>query len=189
MIRDLIIRNRSYRRFDGSHAIDRKTLEQLVDLARLSPSAANRQPLKYFLSYAPETNALIFPALRWAAYLAEWEGPEPDERPTAYILILGDTTISTSFWCDHGIAAQSILLGATDHGLGGCIIGSIDRTVLTAALKLPERYDILLVIALGKPNETVILESVDTRADIRYWRDQTGIHHVPKRQLDDLIVN
>jgi nitroreductase len=183
------MKNRSYRRFDATHKINRKTLEQLVDLARLSPSAANRQPLKYILSYTPTSNAVIFPYLRWAAYLTDWNGPEPSERPTAYIVILGDTTISTSYWCDHGIAAQSMLLGAVDHGLGGCIIGSIDQSALRAALDIPACYDILLVIALGKPSETVVIESAGSEEDIRYWRDQAGIHHVPKRRLEDLIIN
>jgi nitroreductase len=189
MVRDLILRNRSYRRFDATHAITRDVLEQLVDLARLSPSAANRQPLKYLLSYTTDTNGLIFPCLRWAAYLKDWDGPEPAEQPTAYIVILGDTTISSSFWCDHGIAAQSILLGAVRQGLGGCILGSIDRSALRASLELSDHYDILLIIALGKPCETVVIEQAQTGTDIKYWRDQNGTHHVPKRRLDDLIIN
>jgi nitroreductase len=188
MIRDVIIRNRSYRRFYQEVALDRETLRELLDLARLSASGANMQPLKYILSCDPQKNALIFPYLAWAGYLKDWPGPSEGERPSAYIVILGDTDISRSFGCDHGIAAQSILLGAAEKGLGGCIIASVQRQGLREALQIPPRYDILLVLALGKPKETVVIESVGPTGDIKYWRDNESIHHVPKRLLDDIIV-
>lgn len=188
MIADLVIRNRSYRRFYQEVAIEHETLRELVDLARLSASAANLQPLKYILSCDPQKNALIFPYLAWARYLKDWPGPSEGERPSAYIIILGDTEVTQSFDCDHGIAAQSILLGATEHGLGGCIIGSVQRQELHKALEIPSRYEILLVLALGKPRETVVIESVGPAGNIKYWRDSKGIHHVPKRLLDDIIV-
>ena len=188
MIRDLIIRNRSYRRFYQEVAIERETLGELVDLARLSASAANMQPLKYILSCDPQKNALIFPHLAWAGYLKDWSGPGERERPSAYIIILGDTEITQSFGCDHGIAAQSILLGATEKDLGGCIIAAVRRQELQKALEIPPRYEILLVLALGKPKETVVIEMVGTNGDIKYWRDSEGIHHVPKRLLDAIII-
>ena len=189
MLKDLILQNRSYRRFRENVPIERETLRALVDLARLSPSAANLQPLKYVLSCDPETNALIFPHLAWAGYLTEWPGPAEGERPAAYIIILGDTQIMQSFGCDHGIAAQSILLGAAERGLGGCMIGSIQREALRAALNIPERYTILLVLALGQPAETCLVEPVGKEGDIKYWRDAADTHHVPKRSLDDLILD
>jgi nitroreductase len=188
MIRDLTIRNRSYRRFYQEVAIERETLRELVDLARLSASAANMQPLKYILSCDPQKNALISPHLVWASYLKDWPGPSEGERPSAYILILGDTEIIQSFGCDHGIAAQSILLGANERGLGGCIIAAVQREKLRQALEIPSRYEILLVLALGKPKETVVIETVGSNGDIKYWRDSDGIHHVPKRLLDDIII-
>lgn len=169
-------------------SIELETLRELVDLARLSASAANKQPLKYILSCDPEKNALIFPHLAWAGYLKDWPGPSEGERPSAYIIILGDTEISRSFGCDHGIAAQSILLGATEKGLGGCIIGSINRKALRQALGIPSRYEILLVLALGKPKERVVIETVGPDGDIKYWRDEDGVHHVPKRPLDEIII-
>jgi nitroreductase len=188
MLRAVITRNRSYRRFDESAKIDRRMLEELVDLARLSPSAANLQPLKYVLSWEPERNSRVFPHLAWAGYLTDWVGPGEGERPSAYIVILGDTTISGSFGCDHGIAAQSMLLGAVEQGLGGCMIGSIQRHKLREALEIPDQYAILLVLALGKPRETVVLETVGSSGDTKYWRDADGVHHVPKRRLEDLII-
>jgi nitroreductase len=188
MLKDLIAKNRSYRRFHQDEPIDLEMLLSLVDLARLSASGANRQPLKYILSCEPEKNALIFPNLAWAGYLKDWGGPGEGEQPAAYVVILGDTEISKSSGVDHGIAAQSILLGATEKGLGGCIIASIQREKLREALNIDPRYEILLVLALGKPKEKVQIEAVAQDGDIKYWRDSDGVHHVPKRSLDDLIV-
>jgi nitroreductase len=188
MIRDLVMKNRSYRRFFQDTPISLETLYQLVDLARLSPSARNAQPLRYILSCEPGKNALIFKHLGWAGYLKNWSGPVEGERPSGYILILGDTEISPNFGCDHGIAAQSILLGATEIGLGGCLISTVQRPALQEALKIPAKYEILLAIALGKPKETVILEPVGPSGDIQYWRDEVQTHHVPKRALEDLII-
>ncbi|HVO84231.1 MAG TPA: nitroreductase family protein [Syntrophobacteria bacterium] len=188
MIRELVERNRSYRRFYQDVRIALETLRELVDLARLSASGGNRQPLKYFLSVDSNTNEHIFRTLTWAAYLKNWRGPAEGERPAAYIIVLGDTKIAVSAGCDHGIACQSILLGAVERGLGGCIVGSIKRDELRHALNIPEHLEILLAIALGKPKESVVLEPLGPAGDIRYWRDENGVHHVPKRSLDDLVV-
>ncbi|MFC1619674.1 nitroreductase family protein [Candidatus Neomarinimicrobiota bacterium] len=188
MLKDIVLKNRSYRRFHQNSTIPMDTLKELVDLARCSPSSANKQPLKYVLSSDPGKNDLIFPTLSWAGYLPDWPGPADGERPAAYIIILGDKEISKSFSCDHGIAAQSILLGAAESGLGGCIIGSIKRQELQQNLDLPSHYEILLVLALGEPAEQVVLEALDTAGDIRYWRDDQSIHHVPKRSMDEIIL-
>jgi nitroreductase len=189
MIRDLVLKNRSYRRFHENTPVEYKTLKELVDFARHSASAANLQPLKYVLSCDPKRNALIFSHLAWAAYLKDWPGPDEGERPAAYIVILKDKGISKSIDCDHGIAAQSIMLGATEKGLGGCIIGSIRRRSLGKALGLSPNYEILLVLAIGKPRETVEIEPLGPDQDIRYWRDSDDVHHVPKRALEDIIVD
>jgi nitroreductase len=188
MIRELVMKNRSYRRFYQDVMIDMNTLRNLVDLARLTASASNRQPLKYILYNTPEENELVYAHLTWAAYLKDWHGPIEGERPSAYIIILGDTEITQSFGCDHGIAAQTILLGATEMGYGGCMLMNINRKQLRSALDIPQKYEILLVIALGKPKETVVLEIVGADGDTRYWRDSSQVHHVPKRSLDDIIL-
>jgi nitroreductase len=188
MIKELVVKNRTYRRFDKGFVITMDTQKELVNLARLSGSAGNKQPLKYALSCDPNNNMRIFEHLAWAGYLKEWPGPAEGERPSAYIIMLGDKEISPSFDFDNGIAAQTILLGAVEKGLGGCMIASIERTKLRRTLNIPERYEILLVIALGKPVETVILETVKPDGDIKYWRDPEGRHYVPKRSLDDIIL-
>ena len=188
MIEALVRLNRSCRRFYEDQAVSRETLLALVDLARLSASAANLQPLKYALSFEPEQNAAVFATLAWAGYLKDWPGPAPGERPAAYITILGDKNIAANFGCDHGIAAQSMLLGARAQGLAGCMIGSIKQDELRQILDLPERYDILLVLALGVPKEKVVLTEVGPDGDIKYWRDKNGVHHVPKRRLYEIII-
>ncbi len=189
MIRELVVKNRSYRRFDMTVPVSEEMLQDMVDLARLSATGGNKQALKFLLSNTMEMNRKIFPQLSWAAYLKDWPGPAEDERPTAYIVIMGDSRISNTFGCDHGIAAQSILLGAVEKGFGGCMIASINRPKLKKELKIPDYLEILLVIALGMPAEKVILESVGPEGDIRYWRDDQGQHHVPKRSLQEILVS
>jgi nitroreductase len=186
-LKALILKNRSYRRFVESHAIPREILLEMVDAARLSASARNAQPLKYFLSNTRQLNDKIFPTLAWAGYLTDWPGPVSGERPSAYIVQLHDTTLGNSYFCDDGIAAQSILLTATDKGLGGCIIASVKKEALAQILQLSEHLTIIQVIALGKPAEQVVIEEMKN-GDIKYWRDENQIHHVPKRPLDELII-
>ncbi|OGP72839.1 MAG: nitroreductase [Deltaproteobacteria bacterium RBG_13_58_19] len=188
MIEALVKKNRSVRRFHQHEAVSTETLRWLVNLARLSASAANLQPLKYLLANDAPKNAAVFSCLAWAGYLTDWPGPAEGERPAAYLVILGDKEITTNFGCDHGIAAQSILLGAREKGLGGCLLGSIKRDRLRELLNIPEKYDILLVIALGRPKEAVVLEEVPPGGSIKYWRDAQGIHHVPKRRLEEILV-
>lgn len=186
-IKELVLRTRSCRRFDESHHIDIKLLESLADLARLSASAANRQPLKYLLCNNRECSNKIFPCLAWAGYLKDWGGPLPGERPSAYIIILGDRTITESFNADPGIAAQSMMLGATEAGLGGCMLTSVKREVLRKEINIPDHFDILIVLALGKPVEKVVIDEVKD-GDIKYWRDSDQTHHVPKRKLEDVVI-
>ncbi len=187
--RQLVWRSRSYRRFYQDVAVSRETLVELVGLARLCPSAGNLQPLKYYLSWTPERNARIFEHLNWAGYITDWDGPAEGERPAAYILILGDTEITSNFGIDHGIAAQTIMLGAVERGLGGCMMSRFEAAALHRELGIPERYAILLVLALGKPREVVVIETIRSDRDIVYWRDAEGRHHVPKRPLDSLILD
>jgi len=188
MLSDLVRKNRSCRRFYQSHAVERETLEGLVNLARLSASGANLQPLKYVLSCQAPANADIFSCLAWAGYLRDWPGPEEGERPAAYIVMLGDTDISKGFGFDPGIAGQSILLGARERGLAGCMIGAVNKDKLSDLLGIPARFEVLLVLAIGKPKETVEVEPVGSDGSIKYWRDGDDVHHVPKRNLEDIII-
>lgn len=187
-IHQLILHNRSYRRFDATLHVATDTLRGLVELARLSPSARNLQPLKYMLVNTPTQAAAVFRHIAWAGYLSNG-APCENERPTAYIVVAADRTLTqASIATDAGIAAQTILLGATAQGLGGCIIGAVQREPLAKSLKLPDYLEIELVLAIGRPTEHVQIEPLDTDGSIRYYRDAEAVHHVPKRALDDLII-
>lgn len=188
MFRDLVLADRSYRRFVEDEPIAESTLRDLVDLARCTASAGNMQPLKYVLSWTKQRNDLIFPTLAWAGYLKDWPGPSPGERPSGYIIVLGDRRIAERVSYDHGIAAQTILLGAAELGYGGCMIGSVDRDTLRQELAISDEYDILLVLAIGRPAEKVVLEDVGEDGSIKYYRDSEDVHHVPKRRLEDIIL-
>jgi len=188
MLEEIVTRNRSYRRFYQDHEVTIDTLKELVNLARLSATGGNWQPLRFILSCTPEKNAIIFNQLSWASHFKDWAGPIEGERPSAHIIILGDTEIRKNFLCDHGIAAQSILLGATEKGLGGCMHITINRPGLRDVLKIPEKYEILLAISIGKPKEKVVIEPVGPDGNVIYWRDSEGVHHLPKRSLEDIIL-
>lgn len=187
MIRDLILKNRSYRRFIQSEKIESEQLKAWIELARFSASGRNAQPLKYILTNDEETNRSIFECLAWAGYLTDWKGPADGEQPAAYITMLLDKRIADKYFCDDGIAAQSILLGAVEAGYGGCIIASVNRKKLSEILNLPDYFEILHVLALGKPAEKVVIDDV-VDGEIKYWRDDNSVHHVPKRTMDELIV-
>ncbi|MCE5302219.1 MAG: nitroreductase family protein [Planctomycetaceae bacterium] len=187
-VRDLLTRNRSFRRFDENRRLDRSMLVELVELSRLCPSGGNRQPLRFMIASRPEETACVFPCLRWAALLKDWGGPTPGQRPAAYVLILRDPRVGGTVELDAGIVAQSLLLGAVERGLGGCLVGSIDRDQLRTAMRVPGELEIVLVVALGHPAETVVLEEAKGADDIGYWRDASGVHHVPKRPMAQLLI-
>jgi nitroreductase len=186
-LQQTIMKTRSFRRFWQAEPITIEILQELIDLARLGGSARNVQPLKYLLVNAPAQNAVIFPHLGWAGYLKDWQGPVEGERPSAYIICLLDTHITNEAECDLGIATQNILLGATEKGLGGCRIASFSKK-LQGVLDIPDNLQILLVLALGKPKEAVLLEDSGPDGEIKYWRDENQVHHVPKRSLEEIII-
>jgi nitroreductase len=184
MLEDLVITNRSYRRFYQDVPLGMETLRELVNLARLSPSAANQQALKFILSSDPAKNAVIYPFIRID------NNPPEGERPSDYVIILEDMEIRMAMPADYGIAAQTIHLGAVEKGFGGCMIGALDREGLRKALAIPERYNVLLLLALGKPIETgQIIEEQVEGGPARQWWDNDRVRHVPKRPLDDIILD
>lgn len=188
MLSELVLRTRCYRRFKQTDVISKETLTELVNIARVSASATNSQPLKYIISSTLKTNEIIFEQLGWAGYLHEWKGPSEGERPAAYIIVLNDTRIRPDAKYDAGIALQNIRLAAMEKGIGSCVIGSINKEVLREELNIPPKIEIMLVLAMGIPAEEIILEKTGKEHDIRYWRDENGCHHVPKRELDEVLL-
>lgn len=187
MIKELITRNRSYRRFDESVKISSEQILNWIELARLSASGRNAQPLKYGVVNTSEMCAKLFPFLGWAGYLSDWKGPEKGARPGAYIAVIKDRNIAYNHYCDDGIAMQSILLGATEDGFGACIIGSVNKAKVGQLLRLEDEHELLWIIALGKPAERVVIDTAQN-GEIKYWRDENGVHHVPKRPVEEIVI-
>ncbi len=192
MIEELVRRTRTVRRFEETRGIAPAELRELIDLARLGGSARNGQVLKYVVLTNEGVRGQLFPLLGWAGYLPDWPGPRPGERPPAYIVCLLDTPLlrgaETEAHFDLGIATQNLLLGAAERGLFGCRIGAFAPAKVRHLLGLEDRFKVLLVLALGYPAETVLLEEVGPDGDIRYWHDEQGVHHVPKRPLAEILI-
>ncbi|MHC1721532.1 MAG: nitroreductase family protein [Clostridiaceae bacterium] len=190
MVGTLVEKNRSYRKFHEDVEIERATLEELINLARLSPCGMNLQCLRFMLITDTEDREKIYPTIKWAAFLKEWGGPVEGQRPTGFILMFTDKSVQNSFVADidMGIACQSILLGAVEKGLGGCIIGAIDKNKVISALNVKEHLELKLIIALGAPDQNIIIDDAELHSDLKYWEDKSGNHHVPKLMLKDLIV-
>ncbi len=185
MLDELIKKNRSYRRF-AQTKIDCNTIKKILELLRFIPSAKNAQPLKYIACCNDEKNEQIFSTLKWAGYLTDWDGPDKTQRPSAYIVILHDKNISNDNYVltDAGIALQTILLKSVEMGFGGCTIAAIDKPKLSSILNIGDNLEILYVVAIGKPSETI--EIVDAKDDIKYYRIN-NVHYVPKRSFSELI--
>lgn len=189
MLKDLVLKNRSYRRFYENESVSEQTLKELVDLARCTPSTVNSQALRFKLVCEPEDNKKVFETLAWAGLLKDWDGPVEGERPSAYIIILCDLSVGKDKRFDDGIAAQTIMLGAAEKGLGGCIFGSVKRDLLAQNLNIDlEKYSVDLVLALGKPKEEVKIVNLPENGSTAYYRDENGTHYVPKRSLDGIII-
>ena len=191
MLSDLVRKNRSYRGYDESRRVTRGQLEALVELARLCPSSINLQPLKYVLSCEDKTNARIRPLIGWAGRLKDKRLPYPGHHPTAYIVVCFDETVTPfapTFLKDVGIVSQTMLLGAAEAGLGGCMIGNFSPQKLREALCLPDTLAPQLVIALGTPDETIVLTDAAPGTDVGYYRDGKDIHYVPKRSIEESII-
>lgn len=185
---DLILKTRSYRRFDENYVVSTEELKVMVNCARLGASARNQQSLKYLILNGASGINSVFSLLKWAGYLTDWDGPIEGERPTGYIVVLNDRSIAENHFCDEGIALQNMMLCATSIGLGSCIIASVNKTKLRNNLNLPDDYEILNVLAVGKPNEKIVIEEM-VDDNYKYWRDEKEVHHVPKRSLDQIIID
>jgi nitroreductase len=186
-IKELIKNNRSYRRFDNSNKIDMGFLEDMLYSARMSQSAANLQPLRYITVTDEQKAAEVYATLGWAGYLKDWDGPCEAERPVAYIVVLAAKD-SPYAQVDAGLAMQNICLTAMSCDIGSCILGNIDRAKLSEIIENKD-LSILYVIALGYPVENVKVVSVKDTGDHKYFRDEEGTHYVPKRCMEDIIIN
>lgn len=192
MFKDLVLKNRSCRGYDENRVVTREELLELVDCARLAPSSVNAQPLKYYLATEKSVVEKIQPLTKWAAALPDHKLPHPGMYPPAFIVICQDLRVGeslTRYQKDVGIVAQTILLAAAEKELGGCMIGSFNAGAISSALGLAENFAPVLIVAVGKPAEQVVLTEVEGEGSTAYYRDEQDVHYVPKRKLKDIIIN
>ncbi len=191
MLKDLVRANRSYRGYDESYQFTKEELSEFVDYARLCPSSVNVQPFRYYLAWEKEDVAAVQVTTGWAKGLPDIKLPHEGMCPTGFIVICQDTTIFDSlarFQRDLGIVAQTMLLAAAEKGLGGCMIGSFNAKDLKENIKLADHLAPLLVVAFGKPAETIVLKEINEGESTKYYRDENDVHYVPKRKLEDIIL-
>lgn len=187
-IETLIRRNRTCRRFDEQQPIERLQLIRWINVIRHTASGRNIQPLKYIVVTDPEQCHWLTGLMRWAAMLPDWEGPAVGERPTAYLIQLVDTHLAPAARFDEGVQLEALGLLATEAGYGMCIFSPHGRGDIARMYDLPQHLSINAIVALGKPAEEPILEELRPGEEPRYWRDAEGRHHVPKRGLEELII-
>lgn len=184
---ELVQKTRTCRRFD-QESLPEGFLESLIDLARVCPSGKNLQPLKYITIDNESFKAELFPHLRWAGALKEWDGPAEGERPTAYVALVLDKNIGSSAGQDVGIVAQTMQLAAMDKGIGSCMIGAFIKPEVTRVLGLDDSQEIQLILALGYPGEERVLVDADDKTGVTYYRDDKGVHYIPKRSSSELLL-
>ena len=190
MLKDLVKATRTYRKYDQSHVIEESVLRGIVDIARFSNSGSNLQPFRYKIVCTQPMLDKLFALTKWGGRYKDYTGPAAGEQPTGFIVICCDENIRTakSAEVDTGIVATVLVLAAGEIGLGSCMIGNFPRKECRELLELPEKVEPMLVVAFGKPNDTIVLEELEKGASTDYYRDEKGVHHVPKRKLDDLLL-
>ena len=189
--KEVVLKNRSYRGYDETRKITREELVDLVDCARLTPSAMNGQPFSYYLAWEKEQVDTIQGLTKWAAALPHLNLPYEGKRPTGYIVICQNKEVSENlqqYRTDLGIVAQTICLGAVAKGLGCCMIGNFNGADMQSALGLSEQFFPLLAVAVGKPDETIVIKEIEKGEPTKYYRDENDVHYVPKRKLEDILL-
>ncbi len=181
---EAILSRRSIRRFQQK-PINMELLRNFVNAARVAPSAANLQPLEYFIVTEEDLCSKIFETIGWAGYIKPTWKPSKNERPTAYIVILVKDINNKYYLRDVGLASENIVLAAEEKHIGSCILCKIEKDKIQEILKIPDTLHVDSVIALGYKAEQAVVE--DLKDSVKYWRDENEVLHVPKRNLEDII--
>ncbi len=189
-LKQIIKANRSYRKFIHNEKIDEGIIMEWIDNARYVASSKNRQPVRFIIITESMEVQQICDHMQWARHLKNWQGPTKEQKPAALLVVCTDENINKNAQTDVGIITQTILLQAVNDGYGGCLLRSIDRKLIRNKFNLPENIAIDMVVALGKPDQSITLEEMDVNSDnTDYWEDENGVHHVPKRALVDFVLN
>lgn len=184
--KELIQNRRTIRKF-LQKPIPAERLRAYIDCARLAPSGANLQPLRYVLVHTPEMVEKLFPLVRWAAYLAPDYNPKEEERPTAFIAVAAELSVRKSgYEADMGAAVENMILAAEEDGIGSCWMGAIDYEKISTLLELSDSQKLLCVVAMGykdeQPEEVCVAEG-----DVKYYL-KDGTLRVPKRPMDEVLL-
>lgn len=185
---ELIATSRTCRRFQSSVGLTEGILTDLVNMARLSPCGRNAQALRYALVANPAMREAVFGLVTMGGAFKPEQRPTAAQQPGGYIVILGPEKLEGFGLMDVGIAAQSVNLAANASGLACCMIGAFNKPALHKLLDVPARLDAKLVLALGAPAEDRQIAAVGDDDSTAYFRDDNGVHWVPKRALEELIV-
>lgn len=191
MILELAMKNRSFRGYDESYRFTKEELMELVNVTRFAASSVNRQPFAYYIAWEKDEVDKIQKLTKWARGLPDMTLPHPGMCPTGWVIVCHNTDWAPNverFRQDRGIVAQTLLLAAAEKGLGGCMIGNYVADDVKAALELPENMVPVLLIALGKPAEKIVLTEVGEDGNVNYYRDENDVHYVPKRKLEDIVL-
>lgn len=184
---DAVKERRTIRKF-RQDPLKQEDIMQIIDCARLAPYGANLQPLKFAVITDESKRKELYPLIKYAGYLTDWN-PEFEECPPVFIAVLNDTSLkpTAKSECDSGAAVTSMCLAATEFGIGSCWLGAIDRAMIKTKLGIDEKYDVTYMLGLGYPAQSG--ETFDMKDDIKYYFDENGNVHVPKRMLSDIIID
>ena len=185
-IYEAIISRRTIRKFDQKK-IDPEILKKIVNAGRLAPSAANLQPLEYLIVNDEDLKKKVFPNTAWAGYIKPEGDPEKGERPTAYIIILADKKINPAPERDIGASVENMNLVAGEEGIGCCWIGAFKKKKINEIIDVPENLSAELILAMGYPLEKPVTEDIEKGSSIKYYKDESGTLHIPKRKLEDIL--
>ena len=191
MIKDLVVKSRSYRGYDESRKVSREELLELVDCARFAPSSVNGQPFRYLMVYEKEKVDRLQALTGWARALPDLKLPHPGKCPTAFIVICQNTEWDDNlnrYLRDVGAVAQTMLLAAAEKDLGGIMIGNFSPERVAQAMDLPETIVPMLIVAIGRPDEKIVLTEIENGQSTKYYRDEQDVHYVPKRKLEDIVI-
>ena len=191
MFKDIVKKSRSYRGYDESRRISREELLELVDCARFVPSSVNGQPFQYLLVWKKEDVDRLQPLTGWARALPDMKLPHPGKCPTAFVVICQNTEWDPDlnrYLRDVGAVAQTMLLAATQEGLGGIMIGNFSPAKVAQEMELPETIVPMLIVAFGKPDEKIVITEIENGQSTKYYRDEQDVHYVPKRKLEDIVL-
>ena len=163
MVLDIIKSRRSIRHF-LEMPIPSEVLYSLLEAARWAPSGSNSQPW-------------LFVVIRKQANIQKIKmfSPGLGGDPTALIVLCSDASVATrTYLMSIAMAAQNILLTATENDLGSCVIRSFNQAAIQSLLHLPSHVMPELIVSLGYPAKPAKVPSRRPSEDVVHWEEYGG---------------